>query len=54
MTDRHLLHHLAAAVLIKLLMLVALWWFFVRDARVAVDAEAAARHAAAPLPKASR
>ncbi|HEY0843888.1 MAG TPA: hypothetical protein VGE12_00870 [Noviherbaspirillum sp.] len=38
-TDRRLLRHLVTAVLVKLLVLTALWWTFVRDARVSVDTE---------------
>lgn len=40
--DRHLLRHIVIAVLVKLLVLTALWWGFVRDARVSVDTESAA------------
>jgi hypothetical protein len=40
--DRHLLHKLAAVLLLKLLVLTALWWGFVRDQRVPVDAGRAA------------
>jgi len=42
-----LLRHLAAAVLLKLVVLTALWWVFVRDDRVDVDAERAAAHVGA-------
>lgn len=50
-----LLRHLAFAVALKLAVLSALWWAFVRDERVAVDAHRAAAHlggpvAAQPLP----
>lgn len=38
MNDRRLLRNLALAILIKLLLLTALWWMFVRDQRVQVDA----------------
>ena len=38
MNDRRLLRNLALAILIKLLLLSALWWMFVRDQRVQVDA----------------
>ena len=44
MTHQRLLRHLAVAVLIKLAVLVLLWWLFVRDARVTVDTDGAARH----------
>jgi len=40
--DRHLLRKLAAVLLLKLLVLTALWWGFVRDQRVPVDAARAA------------
>jgi hypothetical protein len=41
--DRRLLQHLALAVLVKLVLLTALWALFVRDARVKVDPDLAAR-----------
>lgn len=41
--DQRLLRHLVMAVLVKLLILTALWWFFIRDHRVAVDADASAQ-----------
>ena len=47
--DRRLLAHLALAVAFKLLALALLWWLFVRDAGVGVDAERAAAHLA-PAP----
>lgn len=37
-SEQRLLRHLAIAVLIKLAVLVLLWWLFVRDARVDADA----------------
>ncbi|RKR69359.1 hypothetical protein C8C94_3889 [Acidovorax sp. 94] len=43
LNDRRLLRYLVHAVLIKLAVLTLLWLAFVRDARVAVDADAAAR-----------
>lgn len=43
--ERRLLRHLAAAVLVKLVVLALLWWAFVRDARVSVDTD----HVAAQL-----
>lgn len=42
--DRRLVRHLAIAVVLKLLVLGALWWAFVRDARVNADAEQTAEH----------
>lgn len=37
-SEKRLLRHLAIAVLIKLAVLVLLWWLFVRDAGVQPDA----------------
>jgi len=42
--DRRLIRHLAMAVVLKLLLLCALWWVFVRDAHVTIDAEQTAEH----------
>jgi uncharacterized protein involved in cysteine biosynthesis len=47
--DEHtLLRHLVLAVLLKLALLTALWWVFVRDAHVAVDAQSTASHLGGP------
>lgn len=40
--DKILLKKLAVALLVKLVLLTALWWGFVRDQRVVVDGDAAA------------
>ena len=40
--DRRLLRHLIIAVLIKILVLTALWWMFVRDERIDVDGDGVA------------
>lgn len=40
--DKILLKKLAIALVVKLVLLTALWWGFVRDQRVAVDGAAAA------------
>lgn len=49
--ERRLLHHLVLAVGVKLLLLTLLWWGFVRDARVPMDAEVAGQHLGkAPFP----
>ncbi|MBK1687562.1 cytochrome oxidase putative small subunit CydP [Rubrivivax gelatinosus] len=48
--DHRLLRHLALAVLVKLVLLAGLWWLFVRDARVDVDADTAALRVTAPAP----
>ena len=56
--DRRLTRHLAVAVLLKLVALVVLWQFFVRDQRIAVDplraAENMAPAATASLPRLKR
>jgi len=39
-----LLRHLSVAVVIKLAVLAALWWVFIRDARVEVDGQRLAEH----------
>jgi hypothetical protein len=53
--ERSLLRHLSLVVLLKLAVLAALWWVFVRDQRVDVDSDSAGAHlgsaaAAQPLP----
>ena len=40
--DKILLKKLAIALVVKLALLTALWWGFVREQRVAVDGDAAA------------
>ena len=47
--ERRLVRHLATAVVVKLILLTALWWLFVHDARVAVDAEQAAAQLGTPV-----
>ena len=47
--DKRLLRHLIIAVLIKLVLLTALWWLFVRDAHVSVDADAIGARLGAPI-----
>lgn len=42
--DRRLLRHLGTAVLIKLVVLFALWWMFIRDVRVTVDTDQVGQH----------
>ncbi len=49
-----LVRHLAIAVVLKLVVLTALWWAFVRDERVGIDIERAAAHiGGTPTPSAS-
>lgn len=40
--DHRLLRNLIIAVLIKLIVLTALWWVFVRDERIKVDGDGVA------------
>ena len=50
LNDRRLLLYLIHAVLIKLAVLTLLWFVFIRDAKVAVDAAAAAKQMGAAVP----
>lgn len=43
-----LVRHLAIAVALKLAVLSALWWAFVRDERVSVDIDRSAVHVGIP------
>ena len=47
--DKRLLRHLVIAVLIKLVLLTALWWLFIRDAHVSVDEDAIGARLGAPI-----
>jgi hypothetical protein len=56
-TQDRLVRHLVIAVALKLVVLTGLWWAFVRDERLGVDADRAAAHLGAvvdatPLPSA--
>lgn len=42
--DRRLRREIVAILIVKLIAITALWWSFIRDARVTVDVPAAARH----------
>ena len=46
--DQGLLRHIAVVVVVKLVLITALWWVFVRDAKVAVDSAAMAAQISAP------
>jgi cbb3-type cytochrome oxidase subunit 3 len=46
--NRSLVRKLAWTVLLKLLVLTAIWWAFIRDQKVTVDSETAAEHLLAP------
>ena len=53
--DSRLLRHLGTAVAIKLVVLAALWWGFVRDGVVHAGSEQTAAHLAVPAnPPAAR
>ena len=54
MSTHPLVRHLALVVVLKLVALAALWWWFVRDHRVAAGPEQTAAHLAAPAPGARR
>lgn len=43
-TQDHLVRHLVIAIALKLVVLTGLWWAFVRDEKVGVDANRAAAH----------
>ncbi|MCI4431553.1 MAG: hypothetical protein JHC40_20590 [Burkholderiales bacterium] len=47
--EQRLLRHLVIAVTVKLALLTALWWLFVRDDRVHVDADQTAAQMAAHI-----
>ncbi len=47
-TDRHLMREITLVVVIKLVLITALWWAFIRDAKVAVDPGAMAAQLVAP------
>jgi len=48
LADRKLLREIVIVVILKLVVLTGLWWAFVRDARVTVDAAAVAVQVSAP------
>jgi hypothetical protein len=48
--DRTLVRKLAVVLVIKLFVLVGLWWGFVREERVAVSPESAAAQMLGPAP----
>ena len=51
--DQKLRRDLALALVIKLILIMALWWFFFRSANVAIDDEATARHLITTAPPAT-
>lgn len=48
--EQRLLRHLIIAVLLKLIVLIVLWWTFVRDARVYIDTEMVAEKISGVVP----
>ncbi len=48
LTDRRLVREIVIVIIIKLMLITALWWLFVRDSKVAVDPAAMATQIAAP------
>lgn len=46
--ERRLVRHLAWVVIVKLVVLTAIWWAFVREQRVSADVNATAAHLTAP------
>ena len=49
--ERRLVRHLVTAVLVKLAVLVGLWWGFVRDQRVEADTAQTAAHIGVTTPR---
>ena len=52
--DQGLLRHLVVVVLIKLALITALWWAFIRDARVSVDSSTMAAQVSRSTPPSHR
>lgn len=46
--ERRLARHITWAIVVKLAVLATLWWLFVRNDQVSVDASTAAAHLRAP------
>ena len=47
-TDRRLVREITLLIVLKLILITALWWAFIRDAKVAVDPGAMAAQVVAP------
>ncbi|MGD9871404.1 MAG: cytochrome oxidase putative small subunit CydP [Thauera sp.] len=47
-TDRRLVREITVVIIVKLMLITALWWAFIRDAKVAVDPGAMAAQVVAP------
>lgn len=48
LADRKLVRDITFVIVIKLIFITALWWAFIRDAKVSVDAGTMASQMAAP------
>jgi Tfp pilus assembly protein PilO len=49
-SDKTLVKKLAIVLVLKLIVLLALWWFFVRENRVSIDARSAAEQLLSSAP----
>lgn len=49
LSDHALLRHLIFVVVIKIALITALWWAFIRDAKVVVDPSAMAAQVVTPI-----
>lgn len=47
-TDRRLVREITVVIVVKLMLITALWWAFIRDAKVAVNPGAMAAQVVAP------
>ena len=47
-TDRRLVREITLVIVLKLILITALWWAFIHDAKVAVDPGAMAAQVVAP------
>lgn len=48
--DQHrLLRHIWIVIILKLMVLFAIWWFFMRDHRVEADGQRTAEHFSTPV-----
>jgi hypothetical protein len=54
LSDQTLVKKLAIVLVLKLAVLVALWWFFVRDQRVPVDSSSVASQFLTPDPTSAK
>ncbi len=49
LADKTLVKKLVCVLVIKLILLIALWWFFIRDQKVAVDDNSVANQFLSPV-----